>query len=314
MAGSCSRETKGRTEGSQRGEIFRTPLSVCETAYYPRAAAQSVRRVQPSTISQPSIDNHRRRSNPKMDIREPFSRLKKKFMGQGSKRKPHRTGADSGAENVDPAGSLSRPVHHIVAGGSHNRGDNRTNADGWRVRSADRTPIPGVPVPRSNNDQEWIDEGEANQRYLHPHLYTRVAVGSGPGPEKKGADGEKVGRVYPSPPAPSITHTKTPNSMQMWSFQLLPLIVPSGNAGTSTVPDHLPEALHPDKGVEPSAAADNNNPGWKFTTSATAKLLLHGVRDSADAFGPLKSVAGGLCFILENCEVHTPSILCCPQP
>ena len=27
------------------------------------------------------------------------------------------------------------------------------------------------------------------------------------------------------------------------------------------------------------------------------------MRDTADAFGPLKSVAGGLCFILENCEV-----------
>ena len=39
------------------------------------------------------------------------------------------------------------------------------------------------------------------------------------------------------------------------------------------------------------------------TASAAAKLLLRGVRDTADAFGPLKSVAGGLCFILENCEV-----------
>ena len=39
------------------------------------------------------------------------------------------------------------------------------------------------------------------------------------------------------------------------------------------------------------------------TAFATAKLLLRGVRDAADAFGPLKSVAGGLCFILENCEV-----------
>ena len=43
--------------------------------------------------------------------------------------------------------------------------------------------------------------------------------------------------------------------------------------------------------------------GWKSTAFATAKLLLRGVRDSADAFGPLKSVAGGLCFVLENCEV-----------
>ena len=42
---------------------------------------------------------------------------------------------------------------------------------------------------------------------------------------------------------------------------------------------------------------------WKATMSASAKLLLRGVRDSADAFGPLKSVAGGLCFFLENYEV-----------
>ena len=35
---------------------------------------------------------------------------------------------------------------------------------------------------------------------------------------------------------------------------------------------------------------------------ATLKLLCV-VRDSAHAFGPLKSVAGDLCSILENCEV-----------
>ena len=43
--------------------------------------------------------------------------------------------------------------------------------------------------------------------------------------------------------------------------------------------------------------------GWKSTVSATAKLVLYAVRDSADAFPPLKSVAGGLCFILDNYEV-----------
>ena len=46
---------------------------------------------------------------------------------------------------------------------------------------------------------------------------------------------------------------------------------------------------------------------WKATVSASAKLLLRGVRDSADAFGPLKSVAGDLCVILENHEVRFPS-------
>ena len=49
-----------------------------------------------------------------------------------------------------------------------------------------------------------------------------------------------------------------------------------------------------------------NESDWKSTASSSAKLLLRGVRDSADAFGPLKSVAGGLCFILENCEVRLP--------
>ena len=60
------------------------------------------------------------------------------------------------------------------------------------------------------------------------------------------------------------------------------------------------------KGVESSAAADENRSGWKSTVSASAKLLLRGVRDSADAFPPLKSVAGGLCSILENSEVRSP--------
>ena len=58
-----------------------------------------------------------------------------------------------------------------------------------------------------------------------------------------------------------------------------------------------------DKSVGPSTAADESESDWKATTSASAKLLLRGVSNSSDAFGPLKSVAGGLCFILENCEV-----------
>ena len=57
----------------------------------------------------------------------------------------------------------------------------------------------------------------------------------------------------------------------------------------------------------PSVAPDENKSDWRPTVSASAKLLLRGVRDSADAFRPLKSIAGGLCFVLENCEVRLPS-------
>ena len=60
------------------------------------------------------------------------------------------------------------------------------------------------------------------------------------------------------------------------------------------------------RSVGPGTVADENKSDWKSTASASAKLILRGVRDSADAFGPLKSVAGGLCFILDNCEVWFP--------
>ena len=56
----------------------------------------------------------------------------------------------------------------------------------------------------------------------------------------------------------------------------------------------------------PSVAADESQSDWTTTASASAKLLLRGVSSSSDAFGPLKSVAGCLCFILENCEVRPP--------
>ena len=69
----------------------------------------------------------------------------------------------------------------------------------------------------------------------------------------------------------------------------------------------MPGDVRPDENDEPSAAADKNKSSWRSTASATAKLLLRGVNESADAFGPLKSVAGGLCFILDNCEVRSSS-------
>ena len=81
------------------------------------------------------------------------------------------------------------------------------------------------------------------------------------------------------------------------------LIVPLHNTVASAVPDHTQKESLSDGNTELNAAANEEKSSWKSTAYATAKLLLYGVRDSADAFGPLKSVAGGLCFILENCEV-----------
>ena len=82
---------------------------------------------------------------------------------------------------------------------------------------------------------------------------------------------------------------------------------PQPEPRTSTGGGSEREGVGPHAGnenVEASAAVDGERPGWKSTASSSAKLVLRAVRDSADAFGPLKSVAGGLCFILENCEVR----------
>jgi len=113
--------------------------------------------------------------------------------------------------------------------------------------------------------------------------------------------------------------------------------------GTSAVPNPTQEALHPNES-EPNTVdknksnaadenktitadenksntadgnrsniADENKPNRKSTAPATARPFLRRVRDSADAFGPLKSVAGCLCFILENCEVCSSSHVHYPQ-
>ena len=76
-----------------------------------------------------------------------------------------------------------------------------------------------------------------------------------------------------------------------------------GNVCNSAVSDHTPPILHENGSGEPNATMDENKLNRKSTVPASVKLLLRGVRDSADAFGSLKSVAGGLCFILENYEV-----------
>ena len=105
---------------------------------------------------------------------------------------------------------------------------------------------------------------------------------------------KKSNELIPLRPLRSLTVREHFHS-SLYTF----LIVPSDTADTSAVPSHFSE-----ENTDPNAAADEDKSDWKSTAFATAKLLLYGVRDSADAFGPLKAVAGGLCFILENCEVQ----------
>jgi len=84
---------------------------------------------------------------------------------------------------------------------------------------------------------------------------------------------------------------------------LLSLIGPPEN---SAIPDQIQDVLG-------SGESEPNFKKWKSVASFTAKLFLRGTKESADAFPPLKSVVGGLCFIVDNFEVWQPYGIHYPQ-
>ena len=63
------------------------------------------------------------------------------------------------------------------------------------------------------------------------------------------------------------------------------------------------ERLEPSMPAVRPSAADENKSDWKATTYAATKLAIDMVKESADAFPPLKSVVGGLSAILNHCDV-----------
>jgi len=206
------------------------------------------------------------------EIRGSVFKMKKKIKGQlkGSGRKPERMGAGAEGEGASSTSSFPRPAYpHVVVAGGHNR----------EGRGVD------------------IEGRESSQRNLYPDV--KVVVESGPGREGNDIGGEKTDRLDPPPLMPSISYN---DSTWRGSIQSLSLIGFLDNADDSAVSDQVQEDLGSNES-EPNAA-EKSKSNWKSTASATAKLLLRGVKESADAFPPLKSVTGGLCFILESYEVR----------
>ena len=156
-----------------------------------------------------------------MDIRESFSRLKKKLKHPmaGRKRKPDGIAIDAGGEGVDPAGSLPRQEPHVVADGGHNREGEGSNSDRRQIRLTDRPPLPDEPESTSarGNDQEEgeadVNRGEASQVYSHSHSGVEVVVESEPSREGNDVDGENTERDCPPPPAPPIPRGEKPDSV-----------------------------------------------------------------------------------------------------
>jgi len=81
-----------------------------------------------------------------------------------------------------------------------------------------------------------------------------------------------------------------------------PLIGTPDDMDNSATPDQVRDGSSSGQS-EPNAVDGNRFERWKSAASATAKLFLRGAKESTDVFPPLKSVVGGLCFILDNFEV-----------
>ena len=58
---------------------------------------------------------------------------------------------------------------------------------------------------------------------------------------------------------------------------------------------------------------DETPPIRTLVVSAETKLILRGIKESPNAYPPLKSVAEVLCFVLDNCEVRPSSGAFYPQ-
>ena len=107
---------------------------------------------------------------------------------------------------------------------------------------------------------------------------------------------ESNGRQTTSSRAIYLTHFSRNTDPYAISDRILP--VPGRGQ------NNLPESSN---NTVDSRAMSENKSNWKSTAYATTKLAINLVKESSDAFPPLKSVAGGLSAILSHCEVWTTS-------
>ena len=87
--------------------------------------------------------------------------------------------------------------------------------------------------------------------------------------------------------------------------------MPSGNLDGSTIPQDVQEPGEHQSPVLSSGVAGGEESNLKSIVTSGVKCLLQGIKESPN-FPILKSVAGGLCFVLDNCEVwfQTPCLMC----
>ena len=135
-----------------------------------------------------------------MDLRNSFSKVKKKVKHQltGRKHKPARNEAGTDGEIDGSTSSLPRPDPHVVADDGEGSG---ANPDGRQACSTVLPPQLDEPGPagESENGQGEggvdVDGREVSQSYPHLHFDVGVAIGSGPGRGDDAGEEERRGKT-----------------------------------------------------------------------------------------------------------------------
>ena len=83
----------------------------------------------------------------------------------------------------------------------------------------------------------------------------------------------------------------------------LRMTVLSGDLDNPAIPQSDREPPQLSSHVLDPSVVDKGKPNLESTATSTTKSLLRGVSESANAYLPLKTIAEGLCLILDNCEV-----------
>jgi hypothetical protein len=230
----------------------------------------------------------------KKKAKDKLSKIRNRTKGQG---------VNAGGEGLDRSTLSLQSESAIVAE------DDLGAAIGVGVGNDDPRPDDSPSVSSSMAELEHEPGGsddytvrrERGQEGLHPHAHEQADSGSGQ--EREGSGKERAGQVDP-PRSESDIGRRTP----------IPSILQDGGSkGTRTAPFQSPPLT--DSAGDPAvpgpvrARADTSKikSEWSHTASSAAKLLLRTVKEASDAFPPLKSVAGGLCAILDNCEVSPTS-------
>jgi len=153
-----------------------------------------------------------------MDIRNPFSKLKKKLKRLGNKLKQGRTGADTNGESAGSVNPLPQPEPHVVA----NDGEvNGADEGGQQAGPTDQPPQLDEPelslANEGENDQgvgeAYIDGGGVDPMYSHPHSDVGIEVGSKPCRGQNGDDEEEDRQICPHPLFPPVPHGGEPDGV-----------------------------------------------------------------------------------------------------